>query len=143
MRRLIIATALLLLVPVALAQVYKWTDAHGTVHYSESPPRQGTKFKRITTTGSAEPVAAPSAELQGSSDRPKNKAVEEPPAAPVADTPENRGKLCASLKANLDILKGAGPVVMQQGDLPKALDDTQRQEQIASANAQYAQYCAK
>ncbi len=44
MHRSLIAVALLLLAPLATAQVYKWTDASGTVHYSEAPPAQGTKY---------------------------------------------------------------------------------------------------
>lgn len=34
--------ALLLLPAVATAQVYKWTDAEGHVHFSQSPPKSGT-----------------------------------------------------------------------------------------------------
>jgi len=59
MRRLLIATALLLVAPLVAAQAYKWTDANGTVHYSDAPPPQGTKYNKVTTSGSVEPVAAP------------------------------------------------------------------------------------
>ena len=36
---------------------------------------------------------------------------------------------------------GSGPVVMQQAGKPMALSDSQRQQQIATADAQYQQYC--
>ena len=39
----------------ASAQAYKWTDAQGTVHYSESAPPQGTKYSRVTLSGSVLP----------------------------------------------------------------------------------------
>jgi hypothetical protein len=59
----------------------------------------------------------------------------------VADTPENRSKLCETLKTNLAALQGSGPVVMQQNGKPVALEGDQRKQQTASAQAQYDQYC--
>ncbi len=135
MHRLLIAVALLLLAPLATAQVYKWTDAHGTVHFSETPPAQGTTFKKVKSNGSAEPLVAPAPAA----------SVDSAPAPssglPVADTPENRGKLCDSLKANFGALQGHGPVVMQQGNKSIALDANQRKQQVDAAQSQYRQYC--
>jgi hypothetical protein len=136
MHRSLIAVALLLLAPLAVAQVYKWTDTSGTVHYSEAPPAQGTKYEKVTTTGTVEPLAAPA-----SSEAAESREAPAEPAKPVADTPENRSKMCASLKSNLTALQGNGPVVMQQDGKSVALDDAQRKQQIASAQAQYDQFC--
>jgi hypothetical protein len=138
MRRLPLVIALLLLAPAVAAQVYKWTDAHGIVHYSETPPPQGTAYTRITTTGSEQPVAArPPAEND------RSPPGDEPATAPVVDTPANRVKLCSSLKANLDLLKGKGAVLMEQGGKQVALDDAQRSEQTAQAEKQYPQFCGQ
>jgi Domain of unknown function (DUF4124) len=137
MRRLPLVLALLLLAPMASAQVYKWTDAHGTVHYSETPPPQGTPFKRITPTGGEQTPPPPPAQREDTTE------TREPGAAPMADTPENRAKLCESLKANLDLLKGKGAVVMEKDGKPVALDDTQRTQQIDDAQKQYQQYCGQ
>lgn len=138
MRRLPLALVLLLLAPTVAAQVYKWTDAQGTVHYSETPPPKGTTYKSVTPTGSAQPVA-PATE-QGSEAPPQ---ADEADTAPVADTPENRAKLCSSLKANLDLLKGHSPVVMEQNGKTVALDDSQRGKQISQAEQQYQQFCGQ
>jgi len=137
MRRLPLVLALLLLAPAVVAQVYKWTDAHGTVHYSESPPPQGTPYKRITTTGSEQPVTPPPARETDKAAPPASESA----AAPVADTPENRARLCSSLKANLDLLKGKGAVVMEQEGKPVALNDEQRDQQVALSEKQYQQFC--
>jgi Domain of unknown function (DUF4124) len=137
MHRSLIAVALLLLAPLAYAQVYKWTDANGTVHYSETPPVEGTKFNKVKTNGSVEPLAAPMPTANGE----QTSAAPAAPPAPVADTPENRHTLCESLKSNLAALQGSGPVVMQQDGKPAALDDSQRKEQTGTAQAQYQQYC--
>ena len=140
MHRLLIALALLLLAPLATAQVYKWTDAGGTVHYSEAPPAQGTKYSKVTTTGTVEPLAKPAhqANTEDSSG-----GSNEPTTAPkaVADTPENRKSLCESLKSNLAALQGSGPVVMEKDGKPSALDAAQRKQQADTAQAQYNQYC--
>ena len=136
MRRPLLAAALLLLAPQVFAQAYKWTDSSGTVHYSETPPPTGTKYQRMTTTGSSEPLAqpAPAVEKPGTA---------EPALAPqpVADTPANRAKFCTSLKSNLDMLKGDGPLLIQQDGQQKPIDDDQRKSQINTAQAQYQQYC--
>jgi hypothetical protein len=121
------------------AQAYKWVDAHGTVHYSEAAPPQGTKYSRITLTGSVEPVATPAGESANpAADAPRTNAAA---AKPMQDTPENRAKLCTSLKTNLDALRGAGPVVMEMNGQSTALNAAQRKQQLDTAQAQYAQYC--
>ncbi|KRE88582.1 hypothetical protein ASG87_08345 [Frateuria sp. Soil773] len=133
MRRPLLAAALLLLTPIAFAQAYKWTDSHGTVHYSETPPAQGTRFQKVATTGTAEPLSKPAA--------PEQVPASSPASGPVADTPENRSKLCTSLKMNMDALNAKGPVVMETNGRQQALDDNQRQQQLASANMDYQRYC--
>lgn len=138
--RLPIALLWLLLAPAAMAQTqaYKWTDAHGTVHYSETPPPEGINYKRLSTR-SAPPASAASAP-QG---QPPQAGPAPASTAPMADTPANRAKLCSSLQANLALLKGSGAVVMEAKGKPSALDDTQRRQQTALAEQQYQQYCGK
>jgi hypothetical protein len=140
MRRLPIALVLLLLAPVVCAQVYKWTDAHGTVHYSETPPPQGTPFKRITTSGAVQ-SATPASATTGSS---TGEAAASQPASSssMPNTPENLAKFCSAEKANLDLLKGKEGVVLQQGDKSVPLDETQRNQQIALAENHYRQFCS-
>ncbi|MEO7068593.1 MAG: DUF4124 domain-containing protein [Rhodanobacter sp.] len=137
MRRLLIAAVLLALTPLASAQVYKWTDAGGTVHYSEAPPAQGKNYQKIKTNGTVEPLA-PATENTVSESEPDAAPA---PAQPLADTPDNRAKLCESLKSNLAALQGKGPVVMQKDGKPVALDNAQRNQQIGAAQTQYQQFC--
>ena len=137
MHRLLIAVALLLLAPLATAQVYKWTDASGTVHYSQDAPPQGTKYKQVTTTGTVVPPASSaSASNTASASQP---AVAATPTAGGATA--NDSKYCTTLKANLTALQGSGPVVMQQDGKATALDDDQRKQQASTAQTQFNQYC--
>ena len=143
MSRSLIVVALLLIAPLAAAQqIYKWTDASGTVHYSQSAPPQGTKYQQVKLAGGVESAnqqaEQPAADGAPASTDDSTQAS----ATPVADTPANRSKLCATLKSNLATLQGSGPVVMQQGGKPAVLNDAQRKQQTATANAQYQQYCA-
>lgn len=142
MRRSLIAVTLLLLAPLASAQVYTWTDAGGTVHYSQAPPAQGVQYKQVKVTGSltATTPATPPAATTETGESPAETASPDQPRA-VADTPENRSRLCTSLTANLAALKGSGPVVVQDNGKPVALDDNQRKQQLDTAQAQFRQYC--
>jgi hypothetical protein len=139
MKSSMIALALLLMTPLVSAQVYKWKDASGTVHYSQTPPPGvNTKFKEMKPSSDVEatPAAAPTTSKSEA-------ATPAPTTTTVADTPENRSKLCTSLQTNLAALNGSGAVVMQQGGKQTALDDSQRKQQAAAAQTQYQQYCAK
>ena len=144
MSRLLIVVTLLLVAPLAAAQqIYKWKDANGTMHYSQSPPASGVHFQKMTLSGGTESADAPAATT--GSDATSSAPATTPasaPTAPVADTPANRAKLCATLQSNLTTLKGNGPVVMQDGGQNKLLDEQQRTQQLATANAQYQQFCA-
>jgi hypothetical protein len=137
MRRLPFALVLLLLAPAVAAQVYKWVDSHGTVHYSETPPPQGTRYKRIDTNGMERPAAPPAATA------PSTDKAASAPAGEMSDTPENRAKLCTSLKANLDLLEGKESVVLEKDGKSVPLDDAQRSEQRDLAQKQYRQFCSK
>jgi hypothetical protein len=141
MRRLPLALALLLLAPAVVAQVYKWTDARGTVHYSETPPPQGTPFKRISTAGAEQPSPPVATATTAATPSPARPATSDNGELP--NTPENRAKVCTSLKTNLDLLKGKDAVVMEQGGKTVALDDSQRAQQVALAEKQYQQFCSQ
>ena len=63
MSRSLIVVALLLVAPLAVAQqIYKWTDAKGTVHYSQSAPPEGTRFQQVKLAGGVESPDAPAAQ---------------------------------------------------------------------------------
>jgi len=53
--------ALALASPLALAQVYKWTDANGQVHYSDRGPPDATQVKGPTPPNQQTAPAAPAA----------------------------------------------------------------------------------
>jgi len=143
MQRLPLAIVLLMLSPLSFAQIYSWTDAGGTVHYSEAPPEAGVHYKQISLTGTsltstnASPAAAPPEASTGAG----NAVAPAPPAAPMADTPDNRTRLCATLSANLAQLRGSTPLVVNKDGVDVVLPNSQRQAQLSSTETQYQQYC--
>ncbi len=137
MYRMLVAVACLLAAPLALAQVYKWTDAAGTVHFSQSPPPQGTRYQTMPVPGGQapggdEPAPAPAA---APAPAPAGKAG-------VADTPDNRSKLCSDLAGNISLLQSGQPLTVDddQGNRT-AMDDARRQQELANAQDQYRQFC--
>jgi cytoskeletal protein RodZ len=144
MRRLPIALVLLLVAPLATAQVYKWTDAQGITHYSESPPPGNTKYSQVSVaTGSDTSAASSSSAASNSSGDSSQSSSSSTTPAQTPDTPENRAKLCASLKANISTLQGSGPVVMQgPGGEQHLLNADQRKQQLDAGQSQYQQYCS-
>jgi hypothetical protein len=132
---------LLLIAPLASAQVYKWTDAGGIVHYSDAPPNQGVKYQNVHTTGTIEPLAPPPPPAAPAPASTKAQASN----PPVADTPANRAKLCTQLDTNIALLSKPDPVTTTAGPegAPVALEGTQRAQALTNAQAQYSQYCAK
>jgi hypothetical protein len=136
MRRLL-PVALLLVVVSAHAQVYKWKDASGTVHYSDAPPPAGAEYKSVKTTGTAEPLAAPAAAPAAASTAGKA-------TPPIADTPQNRAAVCKTLQGNMSMLSGDGALTMDDGKgKAVAMDPTRRRQEQTLAQEQYKQYCSK
>ncbi len=142
MRRLLLATALLMLASAATAQVYKWTDPQGTVHYSQMPPAQGVRYTKVKSSRAQAPAASERAPAMTAADE---AALQDGPApastAPIADTPENRQAMCKTLQSSLDALQGSGPVVMQKDGKPQLLGAEQREKQLAQIQERYQQYC--
>ncbi len=60
MKRLLVAIGLALCLALpAAAQMYKWVDASGKVHYSDKPPPSNVKTEKLRTP--AQPMAPPAA----------------------------------------------------------------------------------
>ena len=135
MRRYLVLALLVAVCPLAFGQAYKWKDAQGVTHYSDSPPPAGTKVEKIKTSGVVIPPAGEPA--------PASTAAAKPAApAPVADTPANRAKLCEGLRKNKEILDKEQTVSIDDGKGGKTqLDADARKRQVETNQAQLTLYC--
>ncbi|MBB3275563.1 hypothetical protein FHW78_001360 [Pseudoxanthomonas sp. OG2] len=118
---LALATLVVASLPALAGPVYQWKDAKGVTHYSDKPPTDRQyQDRRIAPRGEPVPQA----------DAAAGKSVEHPQ--------------CTTARKNLEILGSSGPVAQagEDGKPGQAMDDTQRANQLALAQAAEKAYCA-
>lgn len=143
----VFAAAALVLAASANAQVYKWKDAKGVTHYSDSAPPSGTEYQKVKiSSNSATPVVATSAATgTAASTAASEQAAQPAPAstARIPDTADNRAKLCKDLDRNISLLGGDQPLTSGDAATPQQnMSDVQRRQELATARAQKSQYCS-
>lgn len=132
-RSLRVAAALLawgLLATPALAQeVYKWTDANGTVHYDQQPPPQGAQRVQLRGGVSTTVAAAPKSPVAYAKEADEMDAMQ-------------RARLCETAQRNLQAID-SGSMVVGGGDITKAtrLSEDERLKSRGEAQAQIGNYC--
>jgi hypothetical protein len=137
MRRYLALALLVAVCPLAFGQAYKWKDAQGVTHYSDSPPPAGTKVEKIKTSGVVVPPAGEPAPAP-----PAAAPAKPAPEGAVVDTPANRAKLCDQLHKNADTLSKEKVVSVDDGKGgSKPLDDAGRARQVETTQAQITLYC--
>lgn len=128
------------------AQVYSWTDANGTKHFSDSPPPPSISAQKIkvrsqlTTDAGTQPATEPAPEAKPPEAAPPGATAS---AKPLVDSPENRAKQCQLAKSNLALLQSQFQVSAPAGDDGKTavLDDAGRKQALAKASDQVSFYC--
>ncbi|MBN8885965.1 MAG: DUF4124 domain-containing protein [Rudaea sp.] len=123
----------------AAAELYKWTDSKGVVHYSDTPPPKGGEApQRLRLNGTESPTKPdPTAEQKAAAETEAGKAAEATPTT-LPDTPENRKRFCEQAQAQLDLLQSKFQVADSNG---KPLDDKTRAERTAQAKQAATTYC--
>lgn len=119
-----------LLAAPALADVYRWVDADGKVHYSDTPP----------------PAQQPTERLEVETDRPRVPLRDEPePAAsPAPDDAQNvlRQKQCEVWQAALKTYSSGDLLVQTDADgNQKPLTPEERDAAILEARANVTAFC--
>ncbi|MEB2233121.1 DUF4124 domain-containing protein [Xanthomonas campestris pv. campestris] len=114
--------ALLMLVSAAAGatDLYKWKDANGVTHYTETPPPTGQRYesRRIDARSGTAAIAAPETAAPESAD-------------------------CLTARRNLELLSGKGEVTMgaDDGKPGTPLDPEARAAQRNLAEAAAKAYC--
>ncbi|MBU8975620.1 MULTISPECIES: DUF4124 domain-containing protein [unclassified Lysobacter] len=118
---LVAGLSLLLATPAFAAKVYQWKDEKGVTHYSDAPPPgQDIKGRNLATKDGTAPAAQPAAK-------------------PVAANAN-----CTNARSNLSVLQGGGQVGIDEdkdGKPDRSLNDSERANRTALAEAQIKTYC--
>lgn len=144
MRRLSMPLLLIVLLSVPLvvcAQVYKWKDARGTVHFSDTAPPHGVTYTIVKTTASmhVEPGVSSSVNAmdEGNADDSAQASKQR-----MADTPANRKTMCDNLQANIKLLTGDNPVITKDTKgASLVMSKESRSKELAKEQKQYQQFC--
>jgi hypothetical protein len=122
---------------MAADPVYKWKDANGQSHYSQTPP-QGQKYETITPSG--ETTTSPSA--PGTYSSQTTGAV---PAASTAPHPNLaiRMKNCETARSNVAALTNnpTAPIDTKGTGQPVQVTPAVRTAELDRAKQQVSQYC--
>lgn len=128
-----IALTLALAMPAFATEMYSWTDANGVKHFSDSPPPQSVKAKKLSVRGGVT-TSAPVEE-----DKPADAGPAMAAAAGYA--PEDIKRNCDIAKRNLATLDGQKPALDADG-YPVDLDAAKNhQAQVDKANQQIKLFC--
>jgi hypothetical protein len=122
---------------MAADPVYKWKDAKGQSHYSQSPP-QGQKYEIISPLGES----TPSPSTPGTYTSQAAAAVPEKPAAPHPNL-AMRLKNCETARSNVAALTNnpTAPIDTSGAGKPAPVTPEVRTAELNRAKQQVSQYC--
>jgi hypothetical protein len=127
--------------PVAWAQVYKWVDENGRVHYGEKPP-PGAKSSAVKPPIAAPGSSARSPDVQSQEldfrDRQMKRNADE---ARQAQDAANRAAICSNAKERLELAERAALFRMEKGERV-FLSDAEQKAETENRRAAVTRYCS-
>ncbi len=135
----------------ASAELYKWKDAQGVLHITDTPPPPNVKSESVRAPSSSAgiaPASAPAApktifEKEAELNKEK-KAKEEADkkAAQKREEEAQKQKACEQARGQLTTLQNAPRVVTYDDKGERVyMDDAQRQQKIDEAQSAVGKYC--
>lgn len=128
----------------AQAEIYKWTDSKGGVHYSEQPPAAGVKFEKISprygapaTPAAAQPKSDPqNDQKQAELDKQKQDIQRKEEVARI------RMQNCEVAQRRLIEFESRPRILVTNPDgTAQRLTEEERQAKIADAQNLISKYC--
>lgn len=134
-----------LLTPLAVsAAMYKWRDASGQIHYTQTPPPD-TESVEITPEkpppNAGQPDPQLQQEMEAFQDRHLERMESDASAAREQHEAQTRQQNCERSRQSLTQLSSRGRVKLKEGDEYRALPEEERQELIREAEANLSKYC--
>jgi len=136
-----------LLAAPAGADIYKWTDNQGRVHYGDQPPSNATATQ--IKSGTSKPAEAQAEALHRQAadkaaekklDQAKIQEAESKQRAASEETARRKAEACRRARGNLATLSQAHTRVKKAGQADY-LDETGREVEMANTNREIAENC--
>jgi hypothetical protein len=130
----------------AHAELYKWTDAQGKVHYTDQPPTLDSQTVKPSTAGQAETTskATQSLDAQEQAYQKRRKEAEEARAKADKDAEQARitRENCDKARKNLDTVQNT-PMVYTTNAAGQRIymDDAARARALSSSQNDVSKYC--
>jgi hypothetical protein len=128
----------------AEAAMYKWKDASGQVHYTQSPPPEGVSGEavkpppKVDTESAVEELKS---KQQGFDKRLEEKAKANDEAGKAAEKAAEKAKYCEELRKNLAGVQTAQRIFVGEGAERRRLGEEERQARIKEINEKLAKDC--
>ena len=145
----IITTFLCLLFQASsYAQIYKWADENGQVHYGEHPDNAGAEQVTIRTNETTKPRIIKKAEDKNAeTETSESETTETPAVEPVKPEPpkiskKEKTRLCNKAKSDLASISSRGRMreINNKGEYIY-LSEQQRQQRLSAARKQQREFC--
>ena len=141
---------LLALLPGLLAaEIYKWVDENGNVHYGDKPPQQPAETLDIETPAPSSEAPPMDSKRQieealriVTESRERREDLEREEAAAIAER-ERIQQECEKLLAHKTLLKGGGFIYRQDDPGKHALSDEELAAEIAKLQRSWDENCAQ
>lgn len=134
---------LLALAPRAHAELYKWTDAQGKVHYTDQPPTVSAQTIKNSATGQAGTTtqATQSLNAQEQAYQKRRKEAEDA-RAKEAEQARVARENCDKARKNLDTLNNSSRVYTTNAAGQRTyMDDAARASALANSQKAVSEFC--
>lgn len=137
---------LLSIVPIANAQIYKWVDTEGNIHYTQEKPPAGIKgevVKAPPKTDSTEALAALENQQKKFDELREARITAKEEAKKKKEEEDAKKARCEQSKARLaSYLRPRVNIKDEDGNVIRATEE-RRQEEIAKSNDYIKEHCDK
>jgi hypothetical protein len=142
------AGRLLFLGAHAHAELYKWTDAQGKVHYTDQPPTLNSQTVKHSTAGQAETTSKATQSLDAKEQDFQKRRKEAEEARAKADKEAEKARIarenCDKARKNLSTLQNADtPRVYTTNAAGQRIymDDSARASALANSQKSVSEFC--
>ena len=132
----------------AHAELYKWTDAQGKVHYTDQPPSLNSQTVKHSAPGQAESTTKATQSLDAKEQDYQKRRKEAEEARAKADKEAEKARIarenCEKARKNLSTLQDANSTRVYSTNAAGQrtyMDDSARASALANSQKSVAEYC--